>query len=83
MSLGLWWVIYLVMSFTVEQTNCYPIACDSTLDCILTLWADNLYNVYMNYTDPIELWEAPMHKYADFEASLLLYTYEQLFDFKH
>ena len=71
------------MPFTVEQTNSYATTRDSAVGCILTLLADNLYDVYMNYTDPIELWEAPMHKYADFEAGLLLYTYEQLFDFKH
>ena len=55
MSMGLWWVIHPVMPFTVEQTNTFSTARDSALGCILTLLADNLYDVYMNYTDPTEL----------------------------
>ena len=51
MSLGLWWVIHPVMPFTVEQANTFQSTSDSALGCILTLLADNLYDLYMEYTN--------------------------------
>ena len=51
MSLGLWWVIHQVMPFTVEQANTFQSTSDSALGCILTLLADNLYDLYMEYTN--------------------------------
>ena len=81
MSMGLWWVIHPVMPFTVEQTTAFPTARDTALGCILTLLADNLYDIYMNYEDPCELWEALERKYAISEDGHLLYSCEQLFDF--
>jgi hypothetical protein len=29
-----------------------------TVGCILTLLADNLYDIYMDYKDPTKLWDA-------------------------
>jgi hypothetical protein len=69
------------MSFTVEQTNSYATTRDSAVSCILTLLAYNLYDVYMNYTDPTELWDALERKHDLSEAGRLLYSCEQLFDF--
>jgi hypothetical protein len=81
MSMGLWWVIHPMMPLTVPQAVAYPTACDSALGCILTLLADNLYDIYMDYKDPTELWDALEHKYAVSEDIFLLYISEQLFDF--
>jgi hypothetical protein len=59
----------------------YPTARDSTLGCILTILADNLYDIYMDYKDPTELWDALERKYAVSKDNHLLYICEQLFDF--
>jgi hypothetical protein len=82
MSMGLWWVIHPMMPFTVQQTTTFPTTCDSVLGCILTLLGDNLYDIYMNYKDPTELQDALERKYVVPEDECLLYTCEQLFDFR-
>jgi hypothetical protein len=81
MSMGLWWVIHPMMPLMVTQAAAYPTACDSALGCILTLLAGNLYGIYMDYKDPIELWDALEHKYAVSQDGRLLYICEQLFNF--
>jgi hypothetical protein len=70
-----------MMPLTVPQAATYPTAQDSALGCILTLLADNLYDIYMDYKDPTELWDALEHKYAVSKDDRLLYICEQLFDF--
>jgi hypothetical protein len=47
MSMGLWWVIHPMMPLTVPQVTAYPTACDSALSGILTLLANNLYDIYL------------------------------------
>ena len=42
---------------TVEQANTFQTTSDSTLGFILTLLADNLYDLYMDYTNSTELWD--------------------------
>lgn len=81
MSMGLWWVIHPVMPLTIEQTTTFQKESDSALGCILTLLSDNLYDVYMKYTDPTELWDALERKYVVSEGGRLLYSCEQFFDF--
>jgi hypothetical protein len=81
MSMGLWWVIHPMMPLTIPQTAAFPVARDSTLSCILTLVANNLYDIYMDYKEPTELWDALERKYAVSEDGRLLYICEQLFDF--
>lgn len=83
MSMGLWWMIHPVMSFTVEQITAFPTSCDSTIACILTLLAHNLYDIYINYTDSTELWDSLERKYVVSEANRLLHSYKQLFDFSN
>jgi hypothetical protein len=81
MSMGLWWVIHPMMPLTVPQITVFPAAGDSTVGCIVTLLADNLYEIYIDYKDPTKLSDALEHKYAISEDSRLLYICEQLFDF--
>jgi hypothetical protein len=81
MSMGLWWIIHPMICLTVPQATAYPTACDFALGCILTLLADNLYDIYMDYKDPNKLWDALERKYAFSEDGHLLYICEQLFDF--
>jgi hypothetical protein len=81
MSMGLWWVIQPMMPLTVPQTTAYPTTRDSPLGFILTLLAHNLYDIYMDYKDPTELWDALEHKYAVSEDGRLMYICEQLFDY--
>jgi hypothetical protein len=81
MSIGLWWVIHPMMPLTIPQTAVYPTACDSALGCILTLSANNLHDIYMDYKDHTELWDALECKYAVSEDGRLLYISEQLFNF--
>jgi len=81
MSLGLCWVIHPVMPFTVEQANTFHTTSNSALNCILTLLADNLYDLYMDYTNPTELWDALERKFVVSEAGHLLYTCEQFYGY--
>jgi hypothetical protein len=81
MSLGLWWVIHPQMPFTVDQNTNFGSARDTALGCILTLLSDQLYDVYMNYTNPTELWDALERKFAVFKSGCLLYTCEQFYDY--
>jgi hypothetical protein len=81
MSMGLWWVIHPIVPLMVPQAATYPTARDSALGCILTLLADNLYDIYMDYKDPTKLWDALERKYAVSKDGHLLYICEQLFDF--
>jgi hypothetical protein len=60
----------------VLQAAAYPTIHDSALNCILTLLADNLYDIYMDYKDPTELWDALEHKYAFFKDDRLVYICE-------
>jgi hypothetical protein len=59
-----------MIPLTVSQTVVYPTARDSTLGCILTLLADNLYGIYMDYKDPTEFWDALEHKYTVSKATI-------------
>jgi hypothetical protein len=70
-----------MMPLTVPQITVFLAADDSTVGCILTLLADNLYEIYIDYKDPTELSDALEHKYAISEDGRLLYICEQLFDF--
>ena len=81
MSMGLWWVIHLVMPFTVEQANTFHTTSNSALGCILNLLVDNLYDLYMDYTNPTELWDALERKFVVSEAGHLLYTCEQFYGY--
>ena len=54
MSMELWWVIHPFMPFTVEQTATFAGDKDTTLGCILSLLSDQLYDLYMDYTNPTE-----------------------------
>ena len=81
MYMGLWWVIHPVMPFTVEQTAAFVGDSDTTLGCILSLLSDQLYDLYMDYTNPTELWDALERKYAVLEDGRLLYTCEQFYDY--
>ena len=68
------------MLFIVEEANTFHTTSDSALSCILTLLADNLYDLYMDYTNPTELWDALEHKFVVSEVGRLLYTCEQFYD---
>jgi hypothetical protein len=81
MSMGLWWVIHPTIPFTYEQDRTFNTASDSALGCILTLLADTLYDLYMECTNPTELWDALERKFVVSEAGRLLYTCEQFYDF--
>ena len=81
MSLGLWWVIYPVFPITKEQTMQFENANNTALGCILTILADQLYDVYMNYSSATMLWEDLEQKYAEAEAGRWLYVCEKFFDF--
>lgn len=81
MSMGLWWLIHPVMSFTVDQTDSFPSASDTAVGCILTLLSDQLYDLYMDYTNPTELWDALERKYAVSEGGRLVYSYEKFYDY--
>jgi hypothetical protein len=76
MSMVLWWVIHPMMPLMVPQTDVFPTACDSVLGYILTLLADNLYDIYMDYKDPAELWDVLERKYAISKDGHLLYICE-------
>jgi hypothetical protein len=80
MSMGLWWVIHLVMPFTVEQTTAFPGESNTALGCILSLLSDQLYDVYLDYTNPTELWDTLERKFAVSEGDRLLYTCGQFYD---
>jgi hypothetical protein len=77
----LMWVIHPVMPFTVEQTTDFPSESDTALGCILSLLCDQLYDVYVDYTKPTELWNALKCKFAVSKGGRLLYTCEQFYDF--
>ena len=81
MSMELWWVVHPVMSFMVEQTAAFAGDSDKTLGCILSLLSDQLYDLYMDYTNPTELWDALERKFTVSEGGRLLYTCEQFYDF--
>ena len=61
MSLGLWWVIHPQYPFTIEQYMQFEAANNTALGCILTVLADQLYDVYMDYKSATELWDALEH----------------------
>ena len=48
--------------------------------CLIRL-SDQLYDLYMDYTNPTELWDALEPKFAVSEGGRLLYTCEQVYDF--
>jgi len=77
----LWWVIHPVMPSTVEQNAAFAGDNDTTLGCILSLLPDQLYDLYMDNTNPTELWDALERKYAVSEGGRLLYTCEQFYDY--
>jgi hypothetical protein len=52
-----------MMPLMVPQTASYQTTRDSALGCILTPLADNLYDIYMDYKDHTELWDALERKY--------------------
>uniref|UniRef100_A0A0E0LKV8 Uncharacterized protein n=1 Tax=Oryza punctata TaxID=4537 RepID=A0A0E0LKV8_ORYPU len=54
--------------FTEEQQAQFDNANNTALGCLLTILADQLYDVYMNYTSATALWEALEQKYAEAEA---------------
>ena len=81
MSLGLWWVIHPQYPFTIDQYMQFDNANNTALGCILTILADQLYDVYMDYKSATELWDTLEHKYAEAEARRWLYMCEQFFDF--
>ena len=81
MSMELWWVIHLVMPFTVEQTAAFAGDSVTALGCILSLLSDQFYDLYMDYTNPTELWDALERKDAVSEGGRLIYTCEQFYDF--
>lgn len=54
---------------------------NTVLGCILTILADQLYDVYMNYSSATMLWEALEQKYAEVEAGRWLYVCEKFFVF--
>jgi hypothetical protein len=90
MSMRLWWVIHPMrlwcvihpmMPLMVPQATTYPSTHNSAPGCILTLLADNLYDIYTDYKDPTKLWDALKCKYAISEDGRLLYICEQIFDF--
>jgi len=76
MSMELWWVIHLVMPFTVEQTAVFAGDSDKALGCVLSLLSDQLYDLYMDYTNPTELWDALERKFVVSEGGRLLYICE-------
>jgi hypothetical protein len=76
MSMGMFWVIHPMMPLTVPQNVIYPTARDFALGCILTLLADNLYDIYLDYKDPTELLDALERKYAVSEDDCLMYICE-------
>ena len=43
--------------------------------------SDQLYDLYMDYTDPTEFWDALERKFAVSEGGRLLYACEQFYDF--
>ena len=77
----LWWVIHPVMPFTVEHTTEFAGDSDTALGCILSLLSDQLYDLYMDYTNPTGLWDALERKFAVSEGGRLLYTCEQFYDY--
>jgi hypothetical protein len=81
MSMGLWWVIHPMMPLMIPQAAAYPTPRDSAFGCLLTLLVDNLYDIYMDYKDLTELWDALECKYDVSEDGRLLYICEQLFEF--
>jgi hypothetical protein len=81
MSMGLWWVIHPMRPLMVPQATTFPTTSDSTVDCILTLLANNVYDIYMNYKDPAKLWDVLERKYTISADGHLMYICEQLFDF--
>ncbi|PUZ57016.1 hypothetical protein GQ55_5G394500 [Panicum hallii var. hallii] len=68
------------MPFTAEKTTAFPGESDTALGCILSLLSDQIYDVYMDYTNPTELWDALERKFA-VKGGHLLYTYKQFYDF--
>ena len=54
---------------------------DKALGCVLSLLSDQLYDLYMDYTNPTELWDALERKFTVSEGGRLLYTCEQFYDF--
>ena len=69
----LWWVIHLVMPFTVEQTAAFAGDSDTAFGCIIFLLSDQLYDLYMDYTNPTKLWDALERKFTVSEGGHLLY----------
>ena len=69
---GAMWVIYPVMPFMDEKNATFGSASDTALGCILTRLSDQLYDVYMNYTNPPNLWDARERKYVVSDTCLLL-----------
>jgi hypothetical protein len=61
---------------TDGSPECHPTARDFALGCILTLLADNLYDIYLDYKDPTELLDALERKYAVSEDDCLMYICE-------
>jgi hypothetical protein len=62
-----------MMPLMVPQTASYQTTRDSALGCILTPLADNLYDIYMDYKDHTELWDALERKYAVSQDDRLMY----------
>ena len=74
-------MIHPVMPFTVEQTAMFASDSDKALGCILYLLSDQLYDLYMDYTNLTELLDALERKFAVSEGGRLLYACEQFYDF--
>jgi hypothetical protein len=70
-----------MMPFNGEEYAAFGSASNIALVCILTLLSDQLYDVYMDYTNPTLLWDALERKFAVPEAGRLIYTCEQFYDF--
>jgi hypothetical protein len=55
--------------FPEEQEAQFENANNTALGCLLTILADQLYDVYMNYTSATAVWDALEQKYAEAVAS--------------
>ena len=49
---------------------------NTAFGCILTILADQLYDVYMDFKSTTELWDALEHKYTEAKAGCWLYMCE-------
>ena len=65
-----------------EERRKFTDAINIFMECVISVLADRLVDVYMHITDVKELWDALVAKYDATDAGSELYTMKSFHDFK-